>query len=96
MKKHLHKALLPLLLALGFTTSGCLGPDHLYHSVKNWNADLSEQDWIDELVFLGLYVVPIYPLALAGDVLIFNTIDYWSGKSTINDPGAFPGFTSKD
>jgi hypothetical protein len=33
---------------------------------------------------------------LMGDVLVFNTIDYWTGKDTIKAPGEFPGFSSKD
>jgi hypothetical protein len=38
-------------------------------------------------------IIPIYPLALTGDVLIFNTIGYWSGGDyLVKDPGAFPGF----
>lgn len=91
----MKKELLAGLLALGLTSS-CLGPDNLYHSVKNWNADLSGDDWVNELVFLGFIVVPVYPIALIGDVLVFNTIGYWSGDETINSPGEFPGFSRED
>lgn len=87
----MKKALLSFVLALGFASSGCLGPDHLYHSLKNWNADLSDQDWVNEVVFLPMHVF-VYPIAIVGDVLIFNTIGYWSGNYLIKDPGAFPGF----
>ncbi len=92
----MKKTLLASLLLLGLASSSCLGPDNLYRSVKNWNAELSEQDWLTEVVFIGLWVIPVYGIALLGDVLIFNTIDYWSGGPTINDPGPFPGFTRKD
>jgi len=91
----MKKALLAAALFVGFNSS-CLGPDNLYNSVKNWNAELSEQDWVNEVVFLGLSIVPVYGIALFGDVLIFNTIDYWTGNDTISDPGEFPGFSSKD
>lgn len=92
----MKKALFSLVIALGLTSSSCLGPDHLYGSIKNWNVGLSDQDWVNELVFLGLHVLPVYPLALVGDVLILNTITYWTGKDTINDPGPFPGFKKGD
>ena len=49
----MKKALVSLALVLGLTCPSCLGPDHLYNSIKNWNAELSEQDWVNELVFLG-------------------------------------------
>jgi hypothetical protein len=88
----MKKLLLPSLLCIVLGCSGCLGPDNLYGSIKNWNAGLSEQHWVNEIVFLGLVIIPVYPIALAGDVLIFNTITYWSGKDTIKDPGEFPGF----
>lgn len=87
----MKKFFLPVLLSIVLGCSGCLGPDNLYNSIKNWNAELSEQHWVNEVVFLGLMIIPVYPLALAGDVLIFNTIGYWS-KDLINDPGEFPGF----
>lgn len=89
----MRKTLCASLLALGLMTSSCLGPDNLYGSIKNWNAGLSEQDWVNELVFIGLVIIPVYPFALLGDVVIFNTITYWTGDETIKDPGEFPGFT---
>ena len=92
MKKKLAAA----VLAIGLASSSCLGADHLYSSIKNWNAGLSDKDWLNEVVFVGLYILPVYPIALLGDVVIFNTIDYWTGSATIKDPGPFPGFTSKD
>lgn len=92
----MKKALIAAVLTVAALAPSCLGPDHLYNSVKNWNAELSDKDWIDEIVFLGLWFIPVYPFALLGDVVIFNTIDYWSGEDTIKDPGPFPKFTNKD
>ena len=92
----MKKTAIAAALVLALTCSSCLGPDNLYNSVKNWNAGLSKQDWVNEVVFIGLYFIPVYPLALFGDVVIFNTIDYWTGKPTLNTPGAFPGFSRKD
>lgn len=80
------------ILALGLGSSSCLGPDHAYGSIKNWNAELSDTDAVNEIVFIGLHIIPIYPICLFGDILIFNTIGYWSGDNPINDPGPFKGF----
>jgi hypothetical protein len=91
----LKNAILSGVLAMGLSTS-CLGPDNAYRSIRNWNANLSDQDWVNELVFLGITIIPVYGIALIGDVLIFNTINYWTGDNPIGDPGPFPGFTSKD
>ena len=91
----MKKALIACALAFGLTTS-CLGPDNLYHSVKNWNAELSDMDWVNELVFLGMTIIPVYGIALFADVLVFNTVTYWTGNDTISNPGEFPGFSAKD
>jgi hypothetical protein len=89
-------ALIGGILALSLGMPSCLGPDNAYNSVKNWNATVSDQDWVNEGVFLVLTIIPVYGVCLFGDILIFNTIDYWTGDNAINDPGPFPGFSSKD
>lgn len=91
----MKKSLAAAVLVLGLCSTSCLGPDNLYHSVKNWNAGLSDQDWVNEVVFVGLVLIPVYQIALLGDVVIFNTVGYWGDSYPIKDPGAFPGFTRK-
>jgi hypothetical protein len=92
----MKKTLLASLLAFGLFGSSCLGPDNLYNSLKNWNATMTEQDFLNEAVFIGLWFIPVYEFALLGDVIIFNTVGYWTGEDIITNPGEFPGFSSKD
>lgn len=94
--KRSRKLLASLLLFVGLGTSGCLGTDNLYNSVKNWNAELSDQDWLNEVVFIGMNIIPVYPISMFVDVVVLNTVEYWTGSPLIKDPGTFPGFTSKD
>ena len=88
----MKKSLVVAALVLGLGGSSCMGPDNLYRSVKNWNAGLSDKDWINELVFVGLILVPVYPICLTADYVVFNTVSYWSDGDAIKDPGAFPAF----
>ena len=88
----IKNALLAATLALAIGTTSCLGPDNAYRSIKNWNAELSDQDWVNEVVFIAMYIIPVYPIVLLGDIVIFNTIGYW-GNNPIDDPGAFKGFS---
>ena len=92
----LTKTLLSAILALSLGSASCLGPDNAYRSVKNWNAELATQDWINEVVYVGMHIIPVYPILLLGDIVIFNTIGYWSGENPINDPGEFAGFSKDD
>ena len=66
------------LAACLFTTS-CLGPNKLFNDLHAWNEEVSEQDWVNEVVFLGLTIIPVYSLAYTVDILVLNTVDYWSG-----------------
>ena len=86
-----------LLACIGLLTPSCLGPNNAFRSVHNWNAEVSDQDAVNEIIFIAMVIVPVYGVALLGDYLIFNTIEYWSGDNPINDPGPFPGnFHNKD
>jgi hypothetical protein len=92
----MKKIFLAAVLASALTLPSCLGPDRLYNSVKNWNAELSPDDWVEEVVFLGFHIIPVYGIAWLVDVVAINTIGYWSGDYPVNDPGPFPGFQKKD
>ncbi|MCA8979901.1 MAG: DUF3332 family protein [Planctomycetes bacterium] len=76
------------LCAAGLFTS-CLGPNRAHDSITNWNANLSEQHWVGEVVFIGFHIIPVYQFAYLGDIVIFNTMGYW-GENPLKDPGAFP------
>ena len=76
--------------ALTLGASGCLGPNHMFNGLNNWNANVTDQDWVDELIYLGMHVIPVYGVALIADGLILNTVDYWSGENPWKDPGPFP------
>ena len=87
----MKKALIALTLCSTLSLPSCLGPNHLYTNLGNWNATVTEMNWLNEVIFLGLNIIPVYPIFLWGDIVIFNTIDYWSGKDTWPaDPGKFP------
>ena len=85
------------LLGLAALTPACLGPDNAYRGLQNWNANMSESDAAREAVFLGMTIIPVYGIALWVDVIVLNTIEYWSGNNPVEDPGAWPAnFSNKD
>lgn len=77
--------------------TSCLGPNHAFNGIHNWNATVTEYDWANEVIYLGLNIIPVYGVAHLGDILIFNTMHYWTGENPIDAPGPFPTdkFTSK-
>ena len=42
---------------------------------------MSHDKWARSAVHLGLWIIPVYELALAGDFLIFNTIEQFTGDN---------------
>ena len=85
----MRKALLACALASSLVAFSCLGPNRAMNKVNNWNATVTDMNWLNEVLFifpLGF----VQSIAYYGDVLIFNTIQYWSGDNPIGDPGTFP------
>lgn len=89
MKKILSKAGATIALGMCFSATSCIGPNNAYEQVHTWNSKLSDSKFLNELAFLGLHIVPVYPLCMFGDYLIFNSVEFWTGSNWINKPEAF-------
>lgn len=71
-------------LILGSATTGCIGKSNtfcLFNGVLKWNKTASDNEWINELIFLGLNIIPVYGISLFADVIVFNSIDFWTGDN---------------
>lgn len=80
-------AVVALIGFLGATTA-CYGPFNLTKTLYKWNGQIKGSGqvtakWMQELVFLGLAILPVYEFALLGDALIFNSIEFWTGDNPI-------------
>ena len=85
MKKTLTKVLaVALLVASVPSLTGCYGPFRLSTKLHNWNGQVSNKKFVNELVFLGFCILPAYELCVFGDALIFNSIEFWSGNNPIS------------
>ena len=78
---------LALMLAGVFCISatGCFGSFALTHKVYDFNKDVDENKWMQELVFLAFIILPVYGLASWGDAIIFNTIEFWTGDNPLDE-----------
>ena len=68
------------IVASALLLSGCYGPFQLTRKLYTWNGQVGDK-WENEIVFLILAVTPVYSLAVAGDAIVFNTIEFWTGKN---------------
>lgn len=77
------KKTLLLVLAVCVLSSGCYGPFNLTRKLHKWNGEIGNK-YVNEGVFLGLALLHVYTFAALGDVLIFNTVEFWGGKNPVN------------
>lgn len=76
-----------ILLAsmISFSQLGCIGQMALVGKVTEFNLKIVENKWARELVFLIFYIIPVYEIAGAIDLLIVNSIEFHSGTNPITD-----------
>lgn len=100
MKSRLSILVISMLLILSMGT-GCIGNFGLSGKVRAFNLDVSQDRWGREIVFVVLYVIPVYPFAGFLDILVFNSIEFWTGTNPINGspsvtPIAMDEWTTED
>lgn len=72
-----------LLFAMSLTLTSCFGGFQLTRNLYSLNEGISSEPIVQTLVFWGLNVIPVYPLAVTADFLIFNFIEFWSGTNPL-------------
>ncbi|OJU48164.1 MAG: hypothetical protein BGN96_05295 [Bacteroidales bacterium 45-6] len=80
MKKKYVYVATALLIAGSITFSSCIGSFSLTHKVLSWNQTLDNK-FVNELVFIALHIVPVYPVAIVIDGLVINSIEFWTGDN---------------
>lgn len=63
--------------------SSCIGSFGLFNKVLTWNSKATNNKFVNELIFLGLFVLPVYEVSLFLDGVLFNSLEFWTGKSPI-------------
>lgn len=79
------KKLISLVLVLclfSFVLSGCYGSFQLTRKLWKWNGTVGDK-WINEVVFLVMNIVPVYGVAGLVDVIVVNSIEFWTGKNPV-------------
>ncbi|MBR4804256.1 MAG: DUF3332 domain-containing protein [Bacteroidales bacterium] len=78
----MKKVFLSLALASTLFLSSCIGSFGLTNKYFDWNNQVSNK-YVNELIFLGSNIIPIYPLCLLADGLVLNSIEFWTGSNPI-------------
>ena len=80
MKKFFKFSAVVLSAAIMF--SSCIGSFSLTNKVQQWNESLGDK-MINELVFVCMHIVPVYPISIFADILVLNSIEFWTGSNPV-------------
>lgn len=82
MKKNKLNMALAITLAATLCFSSCIGSFKLTNKVLSWNEGVGNK-FVNELVFIAFHIIPVYELTIAADLIVLNSIEFWSGSSII-------------
>lgn len=75
-------------MALALFASGCYGPFNLTRRLYQWNGQVGRDKWEREFVFLLLAWTPVYSVTVLADAVVFNSMEFWTGKNPVDRPNA--------
>lgn len=79
----MKKTVLSIALASSILFTSCLGQFAAFNKLRDWNDGLTDNKFLDNLIFWALNIVPVYGLFFLGDAIIFNVIEFWSGSNPV-------------
>ena len=74
------------MLTATLLLSSCIGSFRLTNNIKDWNEGLGDK-FVNELVFVALHIVPVYPIAMFVDGVVLNSVEFWTGDNPVAEVG---------
>jgi Domain of unknown function (DUF3332). len=75
------------ILSSSILFSSCIGSFSLSQRLLDWNHDISNSKFVNELVFVAFYIIPVYEISYLADILVINAIEFWSGDNPLANVG---------
>lgn len=86
MKKSKMTLAMAVILSGSILLSSCIGSFGLFNNMLNWNEKVGNK-FVNELVFLAFHIIPVYEICYLADILVINSIEFWSGNNPIASVG---------
>ena len=80
--KNFKYVMMSSILACSMLFSSCIGSFRLWNNLKEWNLGVGDK-FVNEVVFLAFNIIPVYGVAYLADVLVLNSIEFWSGENPV-------------
>lgn len=62
--------------------SSCIGPFNLTNKLLSWNQTVDNK-FVNEVIFFAFHVIPVYPIAVLADIVVLNSIEFWTGENPV-------------
>ena len=72
------------IASIAILLSGCYGSFQLTKNVYDMNGRVSDNGFVKSVVMVGMFIIPIYEIAGLADILIFNSLEFWTGENPIS------------
>jgi len=82
-----------LVAAFALSSTACIGRFATSGVVRKFNLTAVQGQWPHEFLFLALYIIPVYPFAGFVDIIIVNSIEFWTGTNPIDGGARVAGST---
>lgn len=82
-------------LAGSMLFTSCIGSFGLTNKLLSWNRSIDSK-FVNELVFIAFWIVPVYEISALADILVINSIEFWSGSNPVADVGTVKTIDGKE
>lgn len=82
MKKRYLSVAVVIALVGSMMSTSCIGSFSLTNKLLSWNKSIGNK-FVNELVFIAFCIVPVYEVTALADVLVLNSIEFWSGNNAL-------------
>lgn len=86
MRKKNVTLLVAATLAGSMMFTSCIGSFGLTNKLLSWNRSIDSK-FVNEFVFIVFHIVPVYEISCIADILVLNSIEFWSGSNPVADVG---------
>lgn len=82
MKKRFFTVSAIVAISGSLMFSSCIGPFNLSNKLLAWNQTVDNK-FVNEVIFFAFHIIPVYPISYVADILVFNSIEFWTGENPI-------------
>ena len=71
------------LLASSLLLNSCIGSFAAFNNLREWNEQVTDNKMANELIFVALWVIPVYQIVTFADLFVLNAMEFWEGVNPL-------------